>query len=530
MLSLFRLLIQAVTRFPGSNSATPQWVDSTAKQMRLPQFKQLQGWERCKLRLDPGSIQFRLTMGITGLIVLGLGSVGFWTSWQMQQILIASHKQNVISTAERFAEDVGVYSDMYAPPESVERAIVNRSTSNTLIWVNQPDGSVLARSAQLSTADWQTWNIPEMLAASVPLDRTLTQVYELDSRYLVVCREMLLVEGEALGTFYVLQDITIDQQKFVAVNRTLGLTVGGAILGISAIAAWYVQRSLQPLEKIAQMTRAISTDNLEQQRLDLPTAPTEVRELVDTFNMLLGRIADAWGQQRFAAERQHQFVSNVSHELRTPLTIVYGYLQSLLRRSANLTDSQREALTIASTEADQTIRLLQDLLDLARADDGYMALHLEPFILNDLVTEVVGMAEQYSDRTIVIDTDEPMLAIYADRNRLKQVLLNLIDNAMKYSEPETPVTVRLAERPPNIVVIQVTDQGQGIPLAQQARIFERFYRGDEARSRYGTRGYGLGLSIVKTLVAAMQGTISVRSQLGEGTVFTVMLPAPSPHS
>lgn len=481
-----------------------------------------------KLWLASSSLQFRLTTGITGLIVLGLGSVGFWTSWRMQQILTASHKHNVISTAERFLEDVAVYRDMYPVQESVKRAIANRTTSNTLIWANQTDGRTLAQSAELSTREWLDWNIPALLAAQMSLNRRQAQVFEVDGRHLVVCRESLVIRNQSLGTFFVLQDVTADEEQFVAVNRSLGIAIIGAMGGISMIAAWYVQRSLKPLQQIALMTRAISAEDLAEQRIDLPVASSEVRELVDTFNVLLERISEAWGQQRFAAERQRQFVSNVSHELRTPLTIVYGYLQSLLRRSHNLTDSQREALTIASTEADQTIRLLQDLLDLARADDGYVTLQLEPFILNDLVAEVVGMAEQYSNRLIMIKPEKATVAVYADRNRLKQVLLNLIDNAVKYSAPETPVTVQLTEQHTS-VMIQVIDQGQGIPLAQQARIFERFYRGDEARSRSGIRGYGLGLSIVKTLVTAMNGTISVRSQLEEGSVFTVILPAPPTH-
>ena len=134
------------------------------------------------------------------------------------------------------------------------------------------------------------------------------------------------------------------------------------------------------------------------------------------------------------------------------------------------------------------------------------------------------MAEQYSNRAIAVEEPVGLIEVKAQRDRLKQVLLNLIDNAVKYSDPSTPVTLTL-DRQGDRAIIQVCDRGQGIPLPQQARIFERFYRVDEARSR-STGGTGLGLSIVKTLVEGMGGSVSVRSKLGEGSVFTVTLLTP----
>jgi hypothetical protein len=151
-----------------------------------------------------------------------------------------------------------------------------------------------------------------------------------------------------------------------------------------------------------------------------------------------------------------------------------------------------------------------------------MHFNLEPLILNDVVTDVVGMAEGYSNRAIHVEQASRLIEVRADRDRLKQVLLNLIDNAVKYSEPDQPVTVKL-EQVGEQATIQVCDKGKGIPLAQQTRIFERFYRVDEARAR-STGGCGLGLSIVKTLVEGMGGRVTLRSQLGEGSVFTVTLP------
>jgi signal transduction histidine kinase len=293
----------------------------------------------------------------------------------------------------------------------------------------------------------------------------------------------------------------------------MGIASFLVIIVITGAIAFYVQRSLQPLRQLSQMTAVISAQDLPQTQLHLENAPKEVKELAQTFNMMLSRLSQSWEQER-------QFVSNVSHELRTPLTIVHGYLQSVLRRQHNLTEMQKEALATAASETEHTIRLLQDLLDLARADSGYLHFHIQPCMLNDLVTEIVGMAEQYSERVINIEASD-IIQVKADRNRLKQVLLNLIDNAVKYSAPDTPIFINLSQQGQE-AIIQVCDQGDGIPLQYQSRIFERFYRVDESRN-HATGGTGLGLSIVKTLVEGMGGSVSVRSRLGEGSVFTVTL-------
>jgi signal transduction histidine kinase len=173
---------------------------------------------------------------------------------------------------------------------------------------------------------------------------------------------------------------------------------------------------------------------------------------------------------------------------------------------------------------------LQDLLDLARADRGYLHFQLEPLLIADLVAEVVEMAKQYSHREIAIVCGEDLLEASADRNRLKLVLLNLIDNAVKYSPSDTEIKVGVRSFGDRAIV-EICDRGVGIPLAQQGRIFERFYRVDEARSRsvspgesLATGGTGLGLSIVKTLVEGMGGTVTVRSKPGEGSTFGVILP------
>jgi signal transduction histidine kinase len=310
------------------------------------------------------------------------------------------------------------------------------------------------------------------------------------------------------------QDVTDDQLQLISAVQGLAAVCILVTMFTMVAIALRIQRSLQPLQDMSQMAGAISAEGLSQAKLQLSHAPSEVKELAQTFNKMLSRLSESW-------EHQRQFVSNVSHELRTPLTLVLGYLQSLLRRSTNLSDTQKEALETAASEADRTVRLLQDLLDLARADGGYVPYNLEWLPLNDLIAEVVGMAEKFSNRPIRFESTTSVEAI-VDRDRLKQVLINLIDNAVKYSAADQPIEISL-ERTNQQAVIQVCDYGVGIPLQDQSRIFERFYRVDEARAR-STGGHGLGLAIVKTLVEGMDGTISVRSKLGEGSVFVITLP------
>lgn len=489
-------------------------------------------WQGCpqsvRQAVNPNSLQFRLTVSIAGLIALGLTSVALWTSWKMQRILIASHKQKIVDIGDRIADDVVLYrqEDMFTVQESIQKAIDNRSGRNLLLWVNDAQGSLVATSANLAGPAWQRFESPTTLATAFR-DSVVPKVYHLQDRDFVACHSPLRVSNQRLGTLFVAQDITEDQRKFVASVQTLVVASSVAIVLITLALAWYVHRSLRPLCQMGLMTKAISPDDLGEKKVEIQNAPSEIQELAETFNLMLSRLSAAWREQRHVTERQRQFVSNVSHELRTPLTIMRGYLQSIQRRGDNLTEMQREALAISTAEADLTIRLLQDLLCLARADDGYMPYHLENLILNDVAAEVVEMAERFNHRQIVLESESPLIPVFADADRLQQVLVNLVENAIKYSEPTEPVTIKLEQKEAS-AIIQVCDRGDGIPLQQQSRIFERFYRLDEARAR-STGGCGLGLSLVKTFTEGMGGDVRVLSQPGEGSTFTVTLPV-SPES
>ena len=456
-------------------------------------------------KFDPSSLKVRLTLGIAIVSVCGLGGLAIWTSMRMQQILIATHKDDIKYIAERFADDVEIYSDMVSLEEGTQRAVDNLSGKNKVLWVKTDAGEVTAKSPIL-----QDKEIADIL---LPLNNVppIPHVQDLQGRYWLLCASPLEIDNNNLGKLYIGQDITDDQVMLLSLMRSLSIATLIAISMMTGVIAVYIDRSIRPLKRISQITSNISAEKLSEAQVHLDNAPREVKELAETFDEMLTRLSESW-------EHQRQLLSNVSHELRTPLTIISGYLQSTLRRGNNLTEIQREALNTASSEADRTVQLLRDLLDLARVDSGGMHFQLEPIMVNDMVKEIIEMAGQYSDRKINLESSAHPLVIEVDVNRFKQIMLNLIDNAVKYSPAPNPITIKI-QKYENKAQIQVCDKGSGIPLTQQARIFERFYRLDEARNRAG--GTGLGLSIVKTLVEGMSGNISVRSQLEEGTTFTV---------
>ena len=224
----------------------------------------------------------------------------------------------------------------------------------------------------------------------------------------------------------------------------------------------------------------------------------------------------SWCQQR-------QFVSAVSHELRTPLTIIQGYLNRTVKRGDNLTQAQIRGLRTAEEESIRMRRLMDDLLDLSRGDSGRLAISNEPVHLADQLEQVTDLARSTLVRPLDLilpaDPDERDGMAQADPGRLRQVLLDLIENADKYSPPDRPIQLVMRQES-NVACIDVIDQGIGIPEAELDAVFERFHRASNAPERTGS---GLGLSVVKLLVEGMGGTIELRSRLGEGSCFTVRL-------
>jgi signal transduction histidine kinase len=201
---------------------------------------------------------------------------------------------------------------------------------------------------------------------------------------------------------------------------------------------------------------------------------------------------------------------------------VYGYLQRTLKRSQNLTETQQESLSMATAEAERMRLILQDLLDLARSETIDAACFQEPLLLNEVVRDIVNMIAKFENHEIHVEIVPTPLRVQSSRDYLMQVLNHLIRNAIQNSEANMAVIVRLITERDN-AVIQIIDRGNGIVRSQQESVFEPFFRVDPSRAR-ATGGSGLGLAIVKSLVEQMGGTITLDSELGSGSRFSVTFP------
>jgi signal transduction histidine kinase len=306
-----------------------------------------------------------------------------------------------------------------------------------------------------------------------------------------------------------------EDHRLLVMIQSLGIVSVLLLVATTALAFISVRRSLLPLQQINQWAATYNNTELMPYRVQFGWTPSEIKALAQTWNELLTNL-------REVKELQQQFTNDLAHELRTPLSMVYAYLQRTLQRSQNLTVSQKEALEMACSDAERMTYILQGLLELARVSNTALPLHAETIDLNEIIVDIVQMTEKFDSRTIQLKLSSFPIKVKAERNWLMQVLNHLINNAFQYSQEGEAVTVQLS-RIDGWATIQVSDKGCGIPLSEQSRIFEPFYRVDPSRSR-STGGTGLGLPIVKRLVERMGGQVAIRSEPGCGSTFILRLP------
>ncbi len=232
-------------------------------------------------------------------------------------------------------------------------------------------------------------------------------------------------------------------------------------------------------------------------------------------------------QLRRLEQVRAEFIDNVSHELRTPLAAIIGYLETLIDEPSLETPNNRKFVHVAHQHAERLTRLVDDLRSLAEIESGKVIVRCEAVDLKQVVDEVMDMFQpqaQKKDLHVTSDIDLDV-RVWADRDRVVQILLNLVDNAIKYSFDGGGISLN-AQRKDESLVLQVKDTGQGIPSTDLPRITERFYRVDRARSRE-EGGTGLGLSIVKHLVQLLDGQLRIHSEMGKGTTIEIEMPSPS---
>jgi signal transduction histidine kinase len=338
-----------------------------------------------------------------------------------------------------------------------------------------------------------------------------------DERWLVYSQPVAL-GPEIVGIVQVARSLADRDRSLVGLRTTLIL--GSALTtGVAFGIGWVLSGvTMRPIHRITQTARQIGEKQDLSSRVQHDGPNDELGQLATTFNRMLARLQDAYQQVTHALQVQRDFVADVSHELRTPLTTIRGNLALLDRSPPIPVEERADILSDVVDETERLIRLVGDLLTLARADAG-RKLKSEAVPLRPLIEDICRQAKVLEpEREIACRGPEPGNAL-ADPDALKQVLLTLVDNALVHGQG--PVLVS-ADEGDGLVTIRVQDSGPGMSLQLRERIFDRFYRGDASRS---TPGFGLGLSIAKALVAAQGGDIAIESQLGQGSTFAVTLPA-----
>ncbi len=316
---------------------------------------------------------------------------------------------------------------------------------------------------------------------------------------------------------YVLEAAASVEDVFDELNRLfyLFIIIIPAGLIVTGFAAYFISKAaFKPVNQMAETARNISGENLDK-RLDLPKAKDEVRALGETLNEMIERIDNAFKSQK-------RFVANASHEIKTPLTVIQTELE-ILEKKINDVEST-ESIKNALSEIDNLTKLTNSLLTIVKLDASQTKLNLSQVRIDELLADcaqTMNQAAMKKDIQINLSIDDA-IEINADKEKLKSVFINLIDNAVKYSFAGSPISIDLKKNENNKVEIKVENKGHGISQSEIPYIFNRFYRSNEIRA--DINGSGLGLAIAKEIVELHRGKISVESDEEGKTIFTVILP------
>ena len=474
------------------------------------------------------SIRLRLTLLYSTILALTLIAFGAILYTIQSQYTLNVLERDLALNAERVAERVNAFHHMRSarpapqtiPPDWVREfgpQLLRELRVRDVAWILNADGAMfepspgqndvalpLSESGLHAAQDGQVW------VEIVPVEGERTLIHT----------RPVIAGDQVVGIVQVGRALTDRDRSLAALGGTL--LVGTALTTVIAFAIGWVLSgiTLRPIHRITQTAQAIGEERDFGRRVSYIGPNDEIGQLAATFNAMLNRLQQAYRQVAQALQVQRDFLADVSHELRTPLTTIRGNLALLGRSTPVEVEEREDILADMVDESERLIRLVNDILALARAEAGRQ-MQRERVLLKPLIEDVCRQAHLLeTDRIIECDAMEDVAAL-ADRDALKQVLLILFDNAVKHTTG--PIRVTLTEHDRQ-VAIGVHDTGPGISSELSERIFDRFYRGDASRS---TSGFGLGLSIAEALVGAQLGTLEVDSDVERGSTFTVTLPTGS---
>jgi two-component system OmpR family sensor kinase len=473
-------------------------------------------WRRLSLRA-------RLSLGL--VLVVGVGLVvADVVIYQQVQSYLLSQVDSELNTAlqpvvRQLTAGVGGFSGNFGFGRDTPAG-----TCGALV-----DSSGIVTETPSSNLDGPAPNLPASLRipSTSPADRYFSVGAENDPsfRYRVLARPVII--GGLAGFGSETPGYAVVAIPLTSLDNTLGrlvtidLAVSAAVLVVLAVLGLVVVRvGMRPLLEIERTAGAIAAGDLSR-RVARADEHTEVGRLGASLNEMLSQIEQAFAKQQASEQRLRQFLADASHELRTPLTSIRGYSELFRRGAANRPEDLVPAMRRIEDEATRMGVLVDDLLLLARLDQG-RPLDRFPVDLVAIAREVTADAAVVdAERSISFEAPAPIVVL-GDEQRLRQAVANLVGNALDHTPPGTPVEVRVRVDAGR-AVLAVTDHGPGIPPEHLPRIFERFYRADPSRTRE-SGGMGLGLAIVSSIAEAHGGSARVESEIGAGATFIVELP------
>jgi hypothetical protein len=451
----------------------------------------------------PLRLRLALLFALTTAVVIAGAGVAFVL--QLRRSVDASLDPGLRARVAVVADDLG---------SDGGRAPLTRSDG--IVQVSTPDGRIVASSPAAGTRPLLD---PVQRQQALLGEVSFTAPVNGDRS-----RVLATTAATGAGTALVVVGTGTDVSDAAVQRAESALILGGPpAVVLSGIGAWLLAGAvLRPVERMRRQAAEISDQDLEG-RLAVPSTRDEIAKLGATMNELLARLQEA-------LERERGFVADAGHELRTPLAVLRTELE-LAARPGRSRDDLAEAITVAGQETDRLIRLAEDLLLLARADNHQPFLHPQRLALGDLVAAAArGAGALGADRAITVTVHCPAdLDVEADPDRLRQAVDNLLDNAIRHAPRGSSVEITATRPGPDAVTITVSDEGRGFPPEFLPHAFERFHRAEAARTRDGG-GAGLGLSIVRAIVHAHGGRAAVTNRPDGGAAVVIELPVAFPSA
>jgi heavy metal sensor kinase len=472
------------------------------------------------------SVRVRLTLWYTAVLTCVLFAMAFATFFLLKQDSARRTDTAIVELADSFLTTVNAEVREANGPEGlktgIEQAISEHKYRDTVFVVLDDEGKIVASSSnQLlprEPSGSQVENLQEAISRGKLGVRPFRTVRLRDQAHRSYARRFSI--GNEENTLLVLQSLHHQRDFLGSVSTAFAIVIPLAILLASGGGYFLARRSLSPVVEMSTQAGRIGADNLHE-RLPVRNAQDELGHLAASFNNLLDRLDQSFEQQR-------RFMADASHELRTPIAILCGEADVALSQPSRSPEDYRASLDILRAEARGLKRIVEDLFTLARADAGQHPLTLSNFYLDELVTECSRSMKTLAAAKQITLTCNALgeMPIHADEVLLRRMIVNLLDNAIKYTPPNGRVSTS-CQSENSRYVMTISDTGQGIPPDLQSRIFERFFRADKVRSRSESDGggAGLGLSISQWIVHAHGGQIELTRSDKDGSTFKVYVPA-----